>query len=76
MGRAVPRRYGSDRFPGSQTPTLRLSDWPPKGHRIYELADGTELGLDITTADIEFMGEIVGGTIIFGDPDVEGLCWE
>lgn len=24
--------------------------------------------MDITTGDIEFMGEIVGGTIIIGDP--------
>ena len=39
----------------------------PKSQRTYELANGTELKLDITTADIEFMGEIVGGTIIFGD---------
>lgn len=39
-----------------------------KGRRSYELADGSELQLDITTADIEFMGEIVGGTIIIGEP--------
>ena len=45
----------------------------PKGHRVYGLADGSEIRLDITTADIEFMGEIVGGTIIFGDNDAEPL---
>lgn len=45
----------------------------PKGRRVYELADGSELRLDITTADIEFMGEIVGGTIIFGAPNAEPL---
>ncbi len=39
----------------------------PKAKRIYELADGSEIKMDITTGDIEFMGEIVGGTIIFGD---------
>ena len=54
-------------------PHLEAIGLAPKGRRIYELADGTELGLDITTADIEFMGEIVGGTIIFGDPGVEPL---
>ena len=27
----------------------------PKAQRIYELADGSELKMDITTADIEFM---------------------
>ena len=37
------------------------------------MADGSELILDVTTADIEFMGEIVGGTIIMGDEDAEPL---
>jgi clan AA aspartic protease len=45
----------------------------PKGQRVYELADGSELKMDVTTADIEFMGEIVGGTIIFGDSDAEPI---
>lgn len=29
--------------------------------------------MDITTGDIEFMGEIVGGTIIFGDVGTEPI---
>ena len=29
--------------------------------------------MDITTADIEFMGEIVGGTIIYGEENAEPL---
>ena len=45
----------------------------PKGRRIYELADGSELVMDVTTADIEFMGDIVGGTIIMGADDAEPL---
>lgn len=45
----------------------------PKGQRTYELADGSEVRMDITTGDIEFMGEIVGGTIIFGDADAEPI---
>jgi clan AA aspartic protease len=45
----------------------------PKGQRVYELADGSEVKMDITTGDIEFMGEIVGGTIIFGDADTEPI---
>ena len=45
----------------------------PKGRRSYELADGSELQMDITTADIEFMGEIVGGTIFMGDPGTEPI---
>ena len=45
----------------------------PKAQRMYELADGSEVKMDITTGDIEFMGEIVGGTIIFGDPGTEPI---
>ena len=45
----------------------------PKGQRTYELADGSELRMDVTTADVEFMGEIVGATIIMGETDAEPL---
>ncbi len=45
----------------------------PRGRRIYQLADGSDLVLDVTVAEIEFMGEIVGGTIIFGEPEAEPL---
>ena len=45
----------------------------PKGRRVYELADGNQISMEITTADIEFMGETVGGTILFGEADVEPL---
>ena len=45
----------------------------PKAQRTYELGDGSEVRMDITTGDIEFMGEIVGGTIIFGDPGTEPI---
>ena len=45
----------------------------PKGQRTYELADGSEVRMDITTGDIEFMGEIVGGTIIFGKRGTEPI---
>ena len=54
-------------------PYLEAIGLAPKGQRIYELADGREIKMDITTADIEFMGEIVGGTILFGEADVEPL---
>ena len=40
---------------------------------MYELADGNEIVMDFTIADIEFMGEIVGGTILYGAPDAEPL---
>ena len=54
-------------------PHLEALGLEPKGNRTYELADGSELTLDVTTADIEFMDEIVGGTIIFGADDAEPL---
>ena len=44
-----------------------------KAQRIYELADGSEIRMDITTGDIEFMGEIVGGTIIIGESGTEPI---
>ena len=45
----------------------------PKGQRVYELADGSEVRMGVTVAQVEFMGEFVGGTIIFGEPDAEPL---
>ena len=45
----------------------------PKGKRTYELADGSEIKMDITTGDIEFMGDLVGSTIIFGADDAEPM---
>ena len=54
-------------------PHLEAIGLAPRGKRIYELADGSELRLDVTVAEIEFMGEIVGGTVIFGEAGVEPL---
>ncbi len=54
-------------------PHLEAIGLVPRGKRIYELADGSELRLDVTVAEIEFMGEIVGGTIIYGEAGVEPL---
>ena len=45
----------------------------PKAQRVYELADGSEVRMDITIGQIEFMGDIVGGTIILGDADAEPI---
>jgi clan AA aspartic protease len=45
----------------------------PKAKRIYELANGTEVKMDITTGDLEFMGEIVGSTIILAEPGTEPI---
>lgn len=45
----------------------------PVGQRTCEMADGTELALDIAVAQSEFMGEVVGATVIFGQDDTEPL---
>jgi predicted aspartyl protease len=43
------------------------------GRRDYVLADGKSASLDITVAEIEFEGEIVGGTVVYGEPGAEPL---
>lgn len=45
----------------------------PLAKRTYELADGSEVKMDITTGQLEFMGDIVGSTIIFGADDAEPI---
>jgi clan AA aspartic protease len=52
---------------------LRQIGLSPKAKRTYELATGAEVTLDITTGELEFMGEIVGSTIIFGDDAAEPI---
>ena len=54
-------------------PHLDAIGLKPKGNRVCELADGNEIVMGITSADIEFMGEVVGGTIRYGAPDAEPL---
>ena len=54
-------------------PHLEAIGIEPQGQRTYELADGTELKLDIAVGQIEFMGEFVGGTLVFGNADAEPL---
>src|SRR5438309_1096432 len=52
---------------------LRAIGIKPGGKRACELADGSEVVLNIGVARVEFMGEVVGATIIFGDDDVEPI---
>ena len=42
-----------------------------KGLRVYETAGGRKIKVDVTTADIEFMGDFTAGRIIMGDEDAE-----
>jgi clan AA aspartic protease len=52
---------------------LREIGLQPVGQRTDEMADGTEVALDVAVAQIEFMGEVVGATVIFGQDDAEPL---
>jgi clan AA aspartic protease len=52
---------------------LRELGFNPKSQRTDELADGSQVKLAITTGELEFMGEIVGSTIIFGADDAEPI---
>ena len=54
-------------------PHLEAIGLKPRGRRVYELADGREIAVDVTVAEIEFMGETVGGTVLFGEPGAEPL---
>lgn len=56
--------------PRAQLETIGLK---PRGRREYVLADGKPVALDITIAEIEFEGEVVGGTIVYGDEGAEPL---
>ena len=40
---------------------------------MYGLADGSEVRMEFTTGDIEFMGEVAGATVVFGEDDAEPL---
>ena len=52
---------------------LRAIGLQPKGKRTYELADGSEIVMEIAVAQIEFMGELVGATVIFGPDGAEPI---
>ncbi|HTQ37894.1 MAG TPA: clan AA aspartic protease [Pirellulales bacterium] len=45
----------------------------PSGKRTYELGDGSEVVLDIGVGRVEFMGDMVGATIIFGKDNIEPI---
>ena len=54
-------------------PHLEAIGLAPKARRVYETADGRKITMDVTTGDLEFMGEFAAGLIIFGDADAEPL---
>ena len=52
-------------------PQLEAIGLKPRGQRVYESADGVRVAVDVTTCEIEIMGEIVGATIVYGEAGVE-----
>jgi clan AA aspartic protease len=52
---------------------LREAGIERRGRMAYELADGTPVEYDFGLAEIEFMGEITAGRVIFGPDDCEPL---
>ena len=57
-------------FPRAALKSIGLQ---PRGKRTYELADGSEIQFEVAVAEVEFMGDFVGSTILFGDDDAEPL---
>ena len=45
----------------------------PRGRREYVLADGGEVGLEFTVAEMELLGETTGAAVIFGDDNAQPL---
>jgi clan AA aspartic protease len=45
----------------------------PRAKRTYELADGSEVKMDIAGVQVEFMGETVWTTVIFGADETEPI---
>lgn len=52
---------------------LRAIGIPEQQKRLYELADGSPLTVPIGVAQIEFMGEVTGATVLFGNDDAEPI---
>lgn len=52
---------------------LRAIGLAPEGQRTYEPADGTQKRMGVRVAKLEFMGDLVGNTVIFGDDDAEPI---
>lgn len=52
---------------------LRSIGIEPHGKRVYELADGKEIVMEIGGAFFEFMGEFTASTVIFGADDIEPI---
>ncbi len=47
----------------------------PAGRRTYVTADGREVEMDVTVGELDVMGALSGGVIVFGDEGAEPLLW-
>ena len=54
-------------------PCLEAIGLAPRGQRVYEMADGHETRMDVTIGEIEIMGELTAGAIVFGEAGAEPL---
>jgi clan AA aspartic protease len=54
-------------------PALKRAGIRRRGRKAYELADGTTVEYDFGLAEIEFMGELTSGRVIFGPENCEPL---
>lgn len=45
----------------------------PGGQRVYTMADGSRVRMDVAVAQVEIMEEFTGVLVIFGDDDTEPL---
>ena len=52
---------------------LKSAGISPVGRQSYELADGNRVEYDFGLGQIEFMGEITAGRVIFGPEGVEPI---
>jgi clan AA aspartic protease len=52
---------------------LRKAGIKPRGRMAYELADGKTVEYDFGLAEIEFMGEVTSGRVIFGPDEAEPI---
>ncbi|HLG14280.1 MAG TPA: clan AA aspartic protease [Blastocatellia bacterium] len=52
---------------------LKKAGIKPRGRMAYELADGRTVEYDFGLVEIEFMGEMTSGRVIFGPDDAEPL---
>jgi clan AA aspartic protease len=52
---------------------LRALGIKPRAKRAYELANGKEITCDVAAAEIEFLGDRVGATVVFGPDDADPI---